>query len=153
MENNNLMAIVTDSSRMPSKAEIATKVKELQARYEQGGLGVNPLKDYVTLKAIECFIKDALKACEGWAVQAAKNYSDNERKSLYGAKVTLKESGAKYDYSENSEWVQYSDEEKAYEEQMKQAATMRKAIEENMRAAGTAKKETESKTSISITLL
>lgn len=88
-----------NEGQIPSKAEIKEAAKQIETMYTEGGLALNPVRDYVALKAVETFVKDALKTVSPWAVQAAANYSDSERKNLYGAQVIIKAGAVEYDYS------------------------------------------------------
>ena len=83
---------------MPTKQSIAAEVAKLNDVYAEGGLDVKPEKDYILLKALELFVKDALEVCRPWALNQLQHYSDAERKNLYGAQVSIVSGKAKYDF-------------------------------------------------------
>lgn len=83
---------------MPTKQSIAAQVAKLNDVYAEGGLDVKPEKDYILLKALELFVKDALEVCRPWALNQLQHYSDAERKNLYGAQVSIVSGKAKYDF-------------------------------------------------------
>lgn len=138
---------------LPTKADLADAIQQLKARYENGGASVNPIKDYLVLKRIEAYVKDALDVVNPWAMQQAEQYSDAERKNLYNSSITMKAGTKKYDYSHNPEWVEKSNEVADYEKSVKMAKNDLKALEENMRLAGTAKVVSQSEPSMAVIIL
>ena len=105
---------------MPTKADIKDAVLNLSNRYADGGLDVNPMRDYIALKVMEAFVKDALKVCEPWAVQSAATYSEAERKNIYGAKVVIKAGAVEYDY-DSADVTRAQESVDVYAEELKRA--------------------------------
>ena len=148
-----ILDLVTRPTAVADKRDILNAVEELRARYENGGLDVNPLRDLIILKQVETFVKEAVKVAMPWAAQDAANLSDKERKCVYNAKISLREPSPTYDFTGNAEWQELKDEEDAYAEQAKMAQNRRKAVEKNLILAGAAKMTSRGEASLAVTIL
>lgn len=148
-----ILELVTRPTAIADKRDILNAVDALRARYENGGLDVNPLRDLIVLKQVETFVKEAIKVAMPWATQDAANLNDKERKCIYNAKLSLREASPTYDFSGNAEWQELKDEEDAYAEQAKMAQNRRKAVEKNLILAGAAKMTSRGEASLAVTIL
>lgn len=90
---------IFNAGNVPSKQEIQQAAEMLNDRYNEGGVDVNPIKDYLQLKALEAYIKAALPIAQPWATEMASRYNDAERRNLYGAQVSIKTGAIQYDFS------------------------------------------------------
>ena len=79
-----------------TRAAVEAKTNELVTAVTNGD--VNALQAWVYLIALENLSKGAKKEIETAAIQAAAMYGEKTF-NAYGASVTLKEAGVRYDYS------------------------------------------------------
>lgn len=137
---------------IPTKNDIISLVEDVRSRYENGETGT-AVADFVALKQIEYFVKETLKIVSPYATAAVAGMSAEQRKNTCNAKLTLKQSPIKYDFSGNAEWDELTAEIAGYEQQVAIATNKRKAVEENLILTGAAKATEEQKMSLSVTLL
>ena len=137
---------------IPTKNDVIATIEEIRRRYETGGIS-NAVGDLVVLKQMEYFIKETLKIVLPYATSAVAGMSAEQRKNTCNAKLTLKQSPMKYDFSGNAEWDELTAEIAGYEQQAAIATNKRKAVEENLILTGAAKATEEPKMSLSVTLL
>lgn len=102
-----------------TKAAVEAKTNELVTAVTNGD--VDALQAWVYLIALENLSKGAKKEIESAAIQAAAMYSEKTF-NAYGASVTLKEAGVRYDYSNcgDKEWEELTDQINALSERKKE---------------------------------
>lgn len=137
---------------IPTKNDVIATIEEIRSRYENGET-MQSVSDLVVLKQIEYFVKETLKIVSPYATAAVAGMSAEQRKNTCNAKLTLKQSPMKYDFSGNAEWDELTAEIAGYEQQAAIATNKRKAVEENLILTGAAKATEEPKMSLSVTLL
>ena len=145
------LLIKTDKD-FPSKNDIISLVEDVRSRYENGETDT-AAADFVALKQIEFYVKEAMKIVSPYATSAVAGMSTEQRKNTCNAKLTLKQSPMKYDFAGNAEWDELTAEIAGYEQEMAIATNKRKAVEENLILTGAAKATEEPKMSLSVTLL
>ena len=145
------LLIKTDKD-FPTKNDIISFVDELRSRYENGETN-NSVANFVALKQIEFYVKEAMKIVAPYATAEVAGMSEEQRKNTCNAKLTLKQSPMKYDFSGNAEWDELTAEIANYEQQAAIATNKRKAVEENLILTAAAKATEEEKMSLSVTLL
>lgn len=145
------LLIKTDKD-FPSKNDIISLVEEVRSRYENGETDT-AVADFVALKQIEFYVKEAMKIVSPYATYAVAGMSAEQRKNTCNAKLTLKQSPMKYDFAGNAEWDELTAEIAGYEKEVAIATNKRKAVEENLILTGAAKATEEPKMSLSVTLL
>lgn len=145
------LLIKTDKD-FPAKNDIISLVENVRSRYENGETDT-AVADFVALKQIELYVKEAMKIVSPYATSAVAGMSAEQRKNTCNAKLTLKQSPIKYDFSGNAEWDELTAEIAGYEQQAAIATNKRKAVEENLILTGAAKATEEPKMSLSVTLL
>lgn len=145
------LLIKTDKD-FPTKNDIISFVEELRSRYENGETN-NSVANFVALKQIEFYVKEAMKIVSPYATAEVAGMSAEQRKNTCNAKLTLKQSPIKYDFAGNAEWDELTAEIAGYEQQVAIATNKRKAVEENLILTGAAKATEEPKMSLSVTLL
>lgn len=145
------LQIICDK-KFPEKNDIISLVELVRSRYESGETE-NALRDFVTLKQLEFYVKEALKIAAPYATSEVAGMSAEQRKNTCNAKLTLKQSPMKYDFAGNAEWDELTAEIAGYEQQAAIATNKRKAVEENLILTGAAKATEEPKMSLSVTLL
>lgn len=136
----------------PSKNDIISCVEDVRSRYENGETDT-AVADFVALKQIEFYVKEAMKIVSPYATSAVAGMSAEQRKNTCNAKLTLKQSPMKYDFAGNAEWDELTAEIAGYEQEVAIATNKRKAVEENLILTGAAKATEEPKMSLSVTLL
>lgn len=145
------LLIKTDKD-FPAKNDIISLVENVRSRYENGETDT-AVADFVALKQIEFYVKEAMKIVSPYATSAVAGMSTEQRKNTCNAKLTLKQSPMKYDFSGNAEWDELTAEIAGYEQEVAIATNKRKAVEENLILTGAAKATEEPKMSLSVTLL
>ena len=145
------LLIKTDKD-FPSKNDIISLVENVRSRYENGETDT-AVADFVALKQIEFYVKEAMKIVSPYATSAVEGMSAEQRKNTCNAKLTLKQSPMKYDFAGNAEWDELTAEIAGYEQEVAIATNKRKAVEENLILTGAAKATEEPKMSLSVTLL
>lgn len=145
------LLIKTDKD-FPAKNDIISLVEGVRSRYENGETDT-AVADFVALKQIEFYVKEAMKIVSPYATAAVAGMSAEQRKNTYNAKLTLKQSPMKYDFAGNAEWDKLTAEIAGYEQEVAIATNKRKAVEENLILTGEAKATEEPKMSLSVTLL
>lgn len=145
------LLIKTDKD-FPSKNDIISLVDDVRSRYENGETDT-AVADFVALKQIEFYVKEAMKIVSPYATSAVAGMSAEQRKNTCNAKLTLKQSPMKYDFAGNAEWDELTAEIAGYEQEVAIATNKRKAVEENLILTGAAKATEEPKMSLSVTLL
>ena len=108
-------------------------------RVEEGE--INPLEAYVKLSFLQTAIDQAKKQIASLALDEAEKYGRKDFRA-HGVDVLIKETGVKYDYSQDSDW-------RMYQEQIDELRTQQKALEVVLKAHGTYAKS--STTSVTIT--
>ena len=106
METNLATIDAEQLSVIPTKTQVANATDSIVAIVEEGM--VDPLKALATVTAIEKTFADAKKRITEYAINEAMKYSEKTI-SLAGATFCLKETGVKYDYSEDKEWSDLND--------------------------------------------
>lgn len=145
------LLIKTDKD-FPSKNDIISLVEDVRSRYENGETDT-AVADFVALKQIEFYVKEAMKIVSPYATSAVAGMSAEQRKNTCNAKLTLKQSPMKYDFAGNAEWDELTAEIAGYEQEVAIATNKRKAVEENLILTGAAKATEEPKMSLNVTLL
>lgn len=102
-----------------TKAAVEAKTNELVTAVTNGD--VDALQAWVYLIALENLSKGAKKEIESAAIQVAAMYSEKTF-NVYGASVTLKEAGVRYDYSNcgDKEWEDLTDQINTLSERKKE---------------------------------
>ena len=102
-----------------TKAAVEAKTNELVTAVTNGD--VDALQAWVYLIALENLSKGAKKEIESAAIQVAAMYSEKTF-NAYGASVTLKEAGVRYDYSNcgDKEWEDLTDQINTLSERKKE---------------------------------
>lgn len=101
---NNELILTQDVVYIPTKSEIALAADKLVSNVIEGEM--NALLAYGQLAALEQTIKEAKERIAESALAEAERYEGGGRQ-LFGAfncEFQVKESGVKYDYSENEHW-------------------------------------------------
>ena len=145
------LLIKTDKD-FPSKNDIISFVEEVRSMYENGDTNT-AVSDFVALKQIEFYVKEAMKIVSPYATSAVAGMSAEQRKNTCNAKLTLKQSPMKYEFAGNAEWDELQAEIAGYEQEIAIAKNKQKAVEDNLVLVGAAKAVEEPKMSLSVTLL
>lgn len=145
------LLIKTDKD-FPSKNDIISLVEDVRSRYENGETDT-AVADFVALKQIEFYVKEAMKIVSPYATAAVAGMSAEQRKNTCNAKLTLKQSPMKYDFAGNAEWDELTAEIAGYEQEIAIAKNKQKAVEDNLVLVGAAKAIEEPKMTLSVTLL
>ena len=98
--------VLSEDFLVPTKSEIQKQVTALVGQVEDGV--INPLRAYGLLAALEKMAGDAKKELTEAAITEAMKYPEKEI-GVYGAKFQIKESGVKYDFSNDPEWCDYQE--------------------------------------------
>ena len=118
--------ILSEEYRVPSKAEIATQIKQITDQVADGN--INPLRAYGLLTALEKVVGEAKKNMLDLALMEADKYPEKV-KDVYGAQFTIKEAGVKYDFSDSAEW-------NALQLQIEQLKAQQKGLETTLKLLG-----------------
>lgn len=91
-------------ARVPSKADIADASVRLVERVDEGYM--NPLLAYGQLTALEQVVKAAKERIADQALEEAQRYEKEGTIPFgaFGCDFQVKESGVKYDFSDNARW-------------------------------------------------
>lgn len=135
-----------------TKNDVIETIEEIKARYD-GGNATQAVQDLVILKQMEFFVKETLKIVAPYATSAVAGMSAEQRKNAYNAKLSLRQSPIKFDFSGNAEWDELQAEIAGYEQEIAIAKNKQKAVEENLVIVGAAKAIEEPKMTLSVTLL
>ena len=146
-----LLAFRSDNV-VPTKKDVIETIEEIKARYD-GGNATQAVQDLVVLKQMEFFVKETLKIVAPYATSAVAGMSAEQRKNTCNAKLTLRQSPMKYDFSGNDEWDELQAEIAGYEQEIAIAKNKQKAVEDNLVLVGAAKAIEEPKMTLSVTLL
>ena len=98
--------ILSNDYQVPSKSEIAQQVENIVNKVVEGD--INAIRAYGLLTALEKLACDARKQIAEQAIAEAEKYPEKEI-GVYGAKFQIKETGVKYDYTQDGEWQSYQD--------------------------------------------
>jgi hypothetical protein len=98
--------ILSNDYQVPSKSEIAQQVESIVNKVVEGD--INAIRAYGLLVALEKLAGDARKQIAEQAIAEAEKYPEKEI-GVYGAKFQIKETGVKYDYTQDGEWQSYQD--------------------------------------------
>lgn len=93
--------LVLNETILPTKSEIKEMATQLVERVEEGYL--NPLLAYGQITALEEMLKQAKGIIKDQALAEAERY-ESKTFSCYNMDVQVKETGVKYDYTENQHW-------------------------------------------------
>ena len=137
---------------VPTKNDVIATIEEIKARYD-GGNATQAVQDLVILKQMEFFVKETLKIVTPYATTAVAGMSAEQRKNTCNAKLSLRQTPMKYDFSGNAEWDELQSEIAGYEKEIAIAKNKQKAVEDNLVLVGTAKAIEEPKMTLSVTLL
>lgn len=138
---NELVTINQEALQIvPTKTDVANAAQSLTAIVEEGY--VNPLQALAAISAYEQVFATAKKAIQDFAINEAMKYPDKTI-NAYGAQFQLKETGVKYDYSQDQDWNDIN----ANIEEMK---ALLKGRETTLRQLGLCSKS--STTTVSVTL-
>lgn len=102
--NTNIVLIDTAAAVVPTKADIKEVASNIAERVQGGN--INPLLALGQLAAIEEIVKQAKEAIKPAALTEAEKY-ENGGRVVFGAwncDYQVKETGVKYDYSDNARW-------------------------------------------------
>lgn len=98
--------VLSEDFLVPTKSDIQNQVTALVGQVEDGN--INPLRAYGLLAALEKMAGDAKKELTEAAITEAMKYPEKEI-GVYGAKFQIKETGVKYDFSNDPEWRDYQE--------------------------------------------
>jgi len=104
MNEDNVLVLDENVSRIPTKKEIDAASVRLVNRVDEGYM--NPLLAYGQLTALEAVVKAAKERIAEQALEEAQKY-EKEGTIPFGAyncDFQVKESGVKYDFSDNARW-------------------------------------------------
>ncbi len=118
--------ILSEEYRVPTKQEIAAQIKQVTDQVADGT--INPLRAFGLLSALEKVVSEAKKNMLDLALMEADKYPERD-KSVYGAVFTIKESGVKYDFSDNAEW-------NALQIQIEQLKAQQRGLETTLKLLG-----------------
>ena len=138
--------------QFPEKNDIISLVEHVRSQYENGNIST-AVGDFVTLKQMEFYVKEAMKIVAPYATAAVAGMSAEQRKNTCNAKLSLRQAPMKYDFSGNAEWDELRAEIAGYEQEIAIAKNKQKAVEENLIIVGAAKAVEEPKMTLSVTLL
>ena len=138
--------------QFPEKNDIISLVEHVRSQYENGNTST-AVGDFVTLKQMEFYVKEAMKIVAPYATAAVAGMSAEQRKNTCNAKLSLRQAPMKYDFSGNSEWDELQAEIAGYEQKIAIAKNKQKAVEDNLVLVGAAKATEEPKMTLSVTLL
>lgn len=108
-----------ETTMIPTKEKMQSMLDALLSNVDEGW--VDPMQAYGLAAAMEKLFGEAKKRLSAQAVAEAEKYPEKDI-FRFGGVFTLKESGAKYDYSNDKEW-------RDYEENIKALRTEQKARE------------------------
>ena len=148
----NLLQAFQSDNIVPTKNDVIATIEEIKASYD-GGHATQAVRDFVVLKQMEFFVKETLKIVAPYATSAVAGMSAEQRKNICNAKLTLRQSPMKYDFSGNEEWDELQEEIAGYEQEIAIAKNKQKAVEDNIILTGAAKAIEEPKMTLSVTLL
>ncbi len=138
--NENVLVLNEQNMKVPTKAEISVAAAKLVERVDEGYM--NPLPAYGQLTALEEAIKAAKERIKEPALDEAERYGQKTF-AAYGCEYQVKETGVKYDYSQNAHW-------RELKETLDLAAAELKGYETTLKQMGLCSKT--STTSVSVTL-
>ena len=138
--------------QFPEKNDIISLVEHVRSQYENGNTST-AVGDFVTLKQMEFYVKEAMKIVAPYATAAVAGMSAEQRKNTCNAKLTLRQAPIKYDFAGNEEWDELQAEISGYEQEIAIAKNKQKAVEDNLVLVGAAKATEEPKMTLSVTLL
>ena len=138
--------------QFPEKNDIISLVEHVRSQYENGNTST-AVGDFVTLKQMEFYVKEAMKIVAPYATAAVAGMSAEQRKNAYNAKLSLRQAPIKWDFSGNAEWDELQAEIEGYEQEIAIAKNKQKAVEDNLVLVGAAKATEEPKMTLSVTLL
>ena len=138
--------------QFPEKNDIISLVEHVRSQYENGNTSTS-VGDFVALKQMEFYVKEAMKIVAPYATSAVAGMSAEQRKNTCNAKLTLRQAPMKYDFSGNAEWDELQAEIAGYEQEIAIAKNKQKAVEDNLVLVGAAKAVEEPKMTLSVTLL
>lgn len=98
--------VLSEDFLVPTKSDIQNQVTALVGQVEDGV--INPLRAYGLLAALEKMAGDAKKELTEAAITEAMKYPEKEI-GVYGAKFQIKETGVRYDFSNDPEWCDYQE--------------------------------------------
>lgn len=98
--------VLSEDFLVPTKSDIQNQVTALVGQVEDGV--INPLRAYGLLAALEKMAGDAKKELTEAAITEAMKYPEKEI-GAYGAKFQIKETGVRYDFSNDPEWCDYQE--------------------------------------------
>ena len=108
------------------KTEINALVAEVVSEVKEGYR--NPLETVIKLKAISKAADNICNEIMGTAVDEANKYAKGEK--AYGAKIDVRETGVKYDFSKSQTWRDLIIKKQEIEEQIKAIETAMKNASE-----------------------
>ena len=138
--------------QFPEKNDIISLVEHVRSQYENGNTST-AVGDFVALKQMEFYVKEAMKIVAPYATAAVAGMSAEQRKNTCNAKLSLRQAPMKYDFSGNAEWDELQSEIAGYEQEIAIAKNKQKAVEDNLVLVGAAKATEEPKMTLSVTLL
>ena len=80
--------------QFPEKNDIISLVEHVRSQYENGNTST-AVGDFVTLKQMEFYVKEAMKIVAPYATTAVAGLSADARKKTYNAKFTLRRNSTK----------------------------------------------------------
>lgn len=117
--------VLSEDFLVPTKSDIQNQVTALVGQVEDGN--INPLRAYGLLAALEKMAGDAKKELTEAAIAEAMKYPEKEI-GVYGAKFQIKETGVKYDFSNDPEWCDYQEQIDLVKAQQKGRETILKNL-------------------------
>ena len=107
------------------------ELAEKKANYIIEGDLVCPLESLVLINKIELFAKTLKSKVSKGALIEAQKYNKEELKVFKGQSLQIAESGVKYDYSDDSEWMDLKSESNSINELLKDRETFLKTVKPN----------------------
>ena len=147
-----LLQVLNSAKEMPTKNDVIEAIEEIRERYDSVD-AMQAIRGLVVLKQMEFFVKETLKIVAPDATAAVAGMSAEQRKNTCNAKLSLRQSPMKYDFSGNAEWDEFQAEIAGYEQEIAIAKNKQKAVEDNLVLVGAAKAVEEPKMTLSVTLL
>ena len=148
-----LLQVFNAAKEMPTKNDVIATIEEIREHYNGGVTYTQSVRDFVTLKQLEFFVKETLKIVAPYATAAVAGLSAEQRKNTCNAKLSLRQAPMKYDFAGNAEWEELQAEIEGYEQKIAIAKNKQKAVEDNLVLVGAAKAVDEPKMTLSVTLL
>lgn len=134
---NNIVLIDTAAAVVPTKADIKEVASNIAERVQGGN--INPLLALGQLAAIEEIVKQAKEAIKPAALTEAEKY-ENGGRVVFGAwncDYQVKETGVKYDYSDNARWQELKEQKDLADAELKSHEVLLKEMKQYTKTSTT----------------